>query len=201
MAPIQHTTQLPTSLALAGPIQQTSPLPTSMSLAGPIQPSPLPTSMSMAGPLQQSTPLPTSMRISGPLPNHPGQLPNAGPPNGVNGTPQQMQQTNSLPTTMSIGGSMQQTNALQTSMNISGPPLSHPGQHPGAGQQNGVTRSSQQTVSIAVQPLAPAHPVSSMAMPLQSHPAQTNVAPPSAKWCHEIIPTDCKHCRSTTSSC
>lgn len=185
MAPGQQTTQqlqqsiVPTSVTLPISIQQSSPMTTSMSMAGPIQQTNLPSSISMAAPHQQTTPLPTSMRIAGTMVNHPGQHPNAGPPNAVNGGPQQIQQATPLPTTMSIAASMQQTNQLQTSMNMNGPSLSHAGQLPGGGPPNGVTRSSQQTVSIAVQPLATAHSVSSMAMSLNSHSVQTNVAPPS----------------------
>ena len=183
MAQGQQTTQLQqsivaSSIALPGPIQQNSPLTTSMSTAGPIQQTNLPSSISMAGPQQQSAPLPTSMRITGNLVQlKPVQHPNAGPQNSVNGGPQQIQAT-PLPTTMSMAATMQQTNQLQTSMNMSGSSLSHAGQHPGGGQPNGVTRSSQQTVSLTVQPLATAHSVSSMAIPLNSHPVQTNVAPP-----------------------
>jgi hypothetical protein len=188
MAPGQQTTHqlqrptsiiVPTSITLPGPIQQSSPMTTSMSMAGPIQQTNLPVSISMAAPLQQTAPLPTSMRITGPMVNHVGQHPNAGPQNSVNGGTQQIQQATPLATTMSIATSMQQTNQLQTSMNMTGPSLSHAGQHPGGGQPNGVTRSSQQTVSLSVQPLATAHSVSSMAMSLNSRPVQTNVAPPS----------------------
>merc|ERR1712223_319507 len=160
---------------------------TSMSMAGPIQQTNLPSSISMAGPHQQSAPLPTSMRIAGNVVQlKPVQHPNAGPQNSVNGGPQQIQAA-PLPTTMSMAATIQQPNQLQTSMNISGSSLSHAGQHvdspknwgtTGGGQPNGVTRSSQQTVSLTVQPLATAHSVSSMAIPLNSHPVQTNVAPP-----------------------
>ena len=119
--------------------------------------------------------------------NHPGPHPNSGPPqNSVNGGPQQIQQATALPTTMSIAASMQQNNQLQTSMNITGPSMSHSGQHPvvPGGQPNGGTRSSQQTVSIAVQPLPTAHSVSSMAMPMNSHPVQSPVAPQSVMVTH-----------------
>merc|ERR1711894_15527 len=169
--PIQQSTPLTTSMSMAGPIQQTN-IPSSISMAGPIQQS------SMAGPHQQSAPLPTSMRIAGNLVQlKPVQHPNAGPQNSVNAGPQQIQVA-SLPTTMSMAATIQQSNRLQTSMNMSGSSLSHAGQHPGGGQPNGVTRPSQQTVSLAVQPLPTAHSVSSMAIPLNSHPVQTNVAPP-----------------------
>ena len=192
MAQAQQTTQLQqsiiaSSIALTGPIQQNSPLTTSMSMAGPIQQTNLPSSISMAGPHQQSAPLPTSMRIAGNVVQlKPVQHPNAGPQNSVNGGPQQIQAA-PLPTTMSMAATIQQPNQLQTSMNISGSSLSHAAQHvdspktwgtTGGGQPNGVTRSSQQTVSLTVQPLATAHSVSSMAIPLNSHPVQTNVGPP-----------------------
>ena len=195
MAPVQQAPQLqqsivPTSITLPGPIQQSSPLTTSMSISGPIQQQQQtnhPSSISLSGTLQQSNPLPTSMRMAGNLVNHPGPHPNSGPPqNSVNGGPQQIQQATPLPTTMSIAASMQQNNQLQTSMNITGPSMSHSGQHPvvNGGQPNGVTRSSQQTVSIAVQPLATAHSVSSMAMPMNSHPVQSPVAPQSVMVTH-----------------
>ena len=116
------------------------------------------------------------MRIAGPLVNHQGQHQNPGPQNSVNGRPQQIQQAASLPTTMGMTATIQQTNRLQTSMNITGPSLSHSGQHQGGNQQNAVTRSSQQMVGLSVQPLSnTAQCVSSMAMPLNSHPVQTNV--------------------------
>ena len=182
LAPVQ------TSIALAGPMQQTATLPTSMSLAGPIQhTAALPTSMSMSGTSLQATsaPLPTSMSIAGPLTNNPGQLSTGGLPNGITGATQQMQQTAPLPTTITIVGNMQQTNPLPTTMNMAGPPPPHPSQHPTAGPPpNGVKRTSQQTVSIGMQPLASAHTASSMPMPLQSHPTQPNVAPPSVMVSH-----------------